>query len=72
MIDELLLFELTREGLHGLDDFSIFDMKVTVMDGDEFVKAFVIGDIAFDNVFHPLSFPIEKAPGKRGSKVICS
>ena len=67
MIDESLLFEFTREGLHGLDDFSIFDMKVTVMDGYKFIKADVIGNVAFDDVFHSLSFLIEKAPGKRGS-----
>ena len=26
------------------------------MDGDEFIKAFVICDVAFDDVFHFLSF----------------
>ena len=62
MVDELLVLKSFWEGFRGSNDFAIFDMKVAVMDGDEFIKAFVICDVAFDDVFHVLSFLIEKAP----------
>ena len=62
MVDELLALKSFWEGFRGSNDFAIFDMKVAVMDGDEFIKAFVICDVAFDDVFHFLSFLIEKAP----------
>jgi len=62
MVDECLVLKSFWEGFRGSNDLAIFDMKVAVMDGDEFIKAFVICDVAFDDVFHVLSFPKEKAP----------
>lgn len=41
-------------------------MEIAVMDALEFAEAFVIGDIAFDDVLHSLSFLIEKAPKQKG------